>query len=255
LRLTSLSSILPRVVVEARKHPSIERVCAWYGRRLLAKEFARVWLGGTAWPETHAPTIAVLNHSSWWDPLVALFLSRYLFRRDAYGIMQGEQLLRYPFFRRIGYFGATGTGLQDVRALLAYATSTLRSGPRRTLWITPQGALLPARASLVFRSGAAHLARAVPEALVVPVALRYEFRAEQHPECFVRTGEPVRSLNQEPPRVLSQRLEQAVRQELATLDRELLGPVESRYDSVLHGRTSLSQVYDRTWGRWGWGGE
>ena len=148
-----------------------------------------MWVGGAPWPEGGGPVIAFANHSAWWDPVLALFLSHDVFRGDGYGLMEGVQLLKYPFFRQIGCFGATMEHpAEDARGLALYAARLLRSGDAaagragghpRTLWIFPQGALLPARVPLVFRSGLARFSRAAPDALLVPVAVRYETRAEQ----------------------------------------------------------------------------
>ena len=182
------------MLLPARKSPLLLPLYARYGRRLLRRAFARVWVGGGPWPDAGAgPVIGFLNHSAWWDPIVLLLLSHDVFRCDGYGLMQGEQLRRYPFFRQIGCFGATGDGIDDARAVAAHAAALLRGAPARTLWIFPQGELLPARVPLAFRSGLARLQRAVPEATAVPVALRYELRAEQRPELFVRVGAAVRS--------------------------------------------------------------
>lgn len=243
------------MLLEARKHPALERAYARYGRRLLRRNFARLWLGGQPWPEGEGPTIALLNHSAWWDPIVTLFLSHDLFRRDGYGIMQGVQLRRYPFFRRIGCFGTSGDGIDDARVLALHAARLMRGGSRRTLWVFPQGELLPARVPLAFRSGAARLARAVPEAVVVPVAMRYEFRAEQRAEVFVRVGPSLADGAREPRLQLTRRLEQRMRQELAQLDDDLarsaaagLSLVDAGYRVVLDGASSLSSFYDRTIG-------
>jgi chlorobactene lauroyltransferase len=245
------------MLLDARKVPWLERAYARYGRRLLGNAFARVWVGGAAWPDDDRPTIAFLNHSAWWDPVLTLFLSHGLFRRDGYGIMQGAQLARYPFFRRVGCFGATGEGIDDARAVTEYAARVLRGGPRRTLWIFPQGELLPARAPLAFRSGVARIARAVPEARLVPLAVRYELRAAQRPEIFVRVGEPVLAASSERGAersfALVRRLELRMRQELALLDEALTHAAPAGYTAVLDGRGSLSALYDRTFGRWGGG--
>jgi 1-acyl-sn-glycerol-3-phosphate acyltransferase len=243
------------MLLEARKHPALEDVYARYGRRLLRRSFARVWLGGEPWPEGDGPTIALLHHSAWWDPIVALFLSHDLFRRDGYGIMQGAQLLRYPFFRRIGCFGVTSDGFDDARALALHAAHLMREGTRRTLWLFPQGELMPARVPrLAFRSGAARLAHAVPEARLVPVAVRYEFRGEQRAELFVRVGAALAGAERESSAQLTRRLEQRLRQELAQLDDDLsrctgaLTPVDVGYTVALDGASSLSALYDRTIG-------
>jgi hypothetical protein len=161
------------MLLEARKHPLLERAYARYGRRLLRRAFARVWVGGAPWPEGSGPVIAFVNHSAWWDPVLALFLSHDVFRRDGYGLMEGAQLRKYPFFRRIGCFGATGDHpAEDARGLALYAARLLQGAepgePPRTLWIFPQGALLPARVPLAFRSGLARFSRAVPGAVLLP---------------------------------------------------------------------------------------
>ena len=238
------------MLLEARKVPLLERLYARYGRHLLRRTFARVWLGGAPWPAGDRPAIAFLNHSAWWDPILALHLSHDVFRRDGYGIMQGAQLERYPFFRRIGCFGSSTNDLDDVRAVSAYATRVLRGGVRRTLWIFPQGALLPLRTALSFRSGAARFARAVPEASLVPIAVRYEFRREQRPECFVRVGEAVSAAAvPEPTAHLTRRMERRLRKDLALLDADLEHPGVPGYRMTLEGRRSLHAFYDRTLGR------
>jgi 1-acyl-sn-glycerol-3-phosphate acyltransferase len=252
------------MLLEARKHPLLERAYARYGRRLLRRAFARVWVGGAPWPEGAGPVIAFVNHSAWWDPVLALFLSHDVFRRDGYGLMEGAQLLRYPFFRRIGCFGATGEHpAEDARGLALYAARLLRDAAPgaapRTLWIFPQGALLPARVPLAFRSGLARFSRAVPGAVLLPVAVRYELRADQRPECFVRIGMPVHAgvhvgghagVSAESPGRLTRRLEHRLRDELDRLDDDLAAEHPAGYRVALAGRGSLSDFYDRTMGRW-----
>jgi chlorobactene lauroyltransferase len=244
------------MLIEARKVPLLDRAYGRYGRRLLRRAFARIWLGGDPWPLGDGPAIAYLNHSAWWDPILAHFLSHDVFRRDGYGLMEGAQLLKYPFFQRIGCFGASGPagepgalGAEDARGLALYAARTLRGGPRRTLWIFPQGVLLPPRVPLAFRSGVARLSRAVPEAPLLPLAVRYELRAEQRPEIFVRLGAPVLPAPGEVPARLTRRLEQRLREELDRLDADLTEREPTAYRVVLAGRPSLSDFYDRTAGR------
>ncbi len=237
------------MLLEARKLPVAERVAAHYFRFLLRRAFARVWLGGVPFPSGSAPSIAYLNHSAWWDPILTLFLSRSVLRREAYGLFRGEELQRYPFFRRLGCFGITTDRLDDVRAIPAYAASLLQSGPSRTLWVLPQSELLPARTPLLFRSLLARFARAMPEVPLVPVAVRYEFRMDQRAECFVRVGEAVHAQPGESTAALTARLEQRLRHELAQLDAELAHPGVRNFRLVLEGVRSLSALYDHTFGR------
>ncbi|MDF1503641.1 lysophospholipid acyltransferase family protein [Roseisolibacter sp. H3M3-2] len=250
------------MLLPARKSPALVPLYAAAGRRLLRRHFARVWLGGAPWPAASAgPVIAFPNHSAWWDPIVLLHLSHEVFRCDGYGLMQGAQLRRFPFFRHVGCFGTTDDGLDDARALVAHAGDVLRGAPGRTLWIFPQGELLPARRPLAFRSGLARLERAVPEAALVPVALRYELRAEQRPELWVRVGEGVPHgrpaagaagvARRTAPGGRALRAELAGRPyDLARADSLAAPP---GYRVVLRGRGSLSALWERTAGRLGRG--
>jgi 1-acyl-sn-glycerol-3-phosphate acyltransferase len=237
------------MLLEARKLPLAERAAARYFRFLLRRAFARVWLGGVPFPDGPAPSIAFLNHSAWWDPILTLFLSRSVLGRDAYGLFRGEELQRYPFFRRLGCFGITTDRLDDLRALPPYANALLTGGPSRTLWVLPQGELLPARMPLVFRSLMARFARTNPDVPLVPVAVRYEFRLDQRAECFVRVGEAVYAQPNETAAALSRRLEQRLKQELALLDADLAQPGVRQFRLVLEGLGSLSALYDHTFGR------
>ncbi|MGI8546594.1 MAG: lysophospholipid acyltransferase family protein [Gemmatimonadaceae bacterium] len=213
----------------SRLNAFLERIYIAYGRRLIRRSFARVHvsyadpIAGTSWAESDSPSIAFINHSAWWDAVVPFVLSHDLFRRVSYAIMEGEQLDKYRFFRRLGCFGATTNSLDDARATVHHAVNTLKGGPRRTLWLAPEGALLASRTPLHFKSGLARIARAVPEARLLPIALRYEFRKERLPECFVRIGAPVASVAAgEPIRFATARLCSALAQEVAELDRALL---------------------------------
>jgi 1-acyl-sn-glycerol-3-phosphate acyltransferase len=210
------------MLLEARKVRWLEQVYAAYGRRLLRRSFARIWLGGADFPRGTGPLIAYLNHAAWWDPILGVFLSRYVARTDGFGPMDATQLRRFPFFRRVGCFAATTDSIEDARLLASYAAHLLRGGPRRALWIFPQGALLPSRVPLRFRSGTARFSRAVPEAPLVPIAVRYEMRDERRPEIFVRVGAALRAVRQPMSAAAHTRLlEQALAAELAQLDRDL----------------------------------
>lgn len=235
------------MLLPPRKHSLLERAYAWYGRRLLRASFARIRVGGAPWPAGSA-SVALVNHSAWWDPILALFLSHDLFRRDGYGIMDGAQLLRYPFFRRIGCFGVTEASLPQSRELATMSAALLNASTARTLWLFPQGALLPARVSMRFRSGAARIALAAPGAAIVPVAVRYEPGREQRPEIVVRVGEAT-TAGQERASTLTRRLEELLSTELAQLDADVANERLGSYRVVLRNDRSLSRLYDRAFGR------
>lgn len=71
-----------------------------------------------------------------------------------------------------------------------------------------------------FRSGLARIAERLPDALVVPLAIRYEFLKNEKPECRVKIGEPVARSGEAHSR-FTPRLELRLEGELALLDAEI----------------------------------
>ena len=172
-------------------------------------------------PRSDRPVIAYMNHSAWWDAVVPVHLSHDLFRREIHALMEAEQIRRYPFFRHLGCFGAEEGGLNEARAVAEYAVKVLGSDRSPILWICPQGALLPSHVPLRFKSGLARIAKAVPEAVLVPVAFRYQFLKHEKPDCWVRIGEPVARAEETIP-LLTRRLEMHLQREMDALDDAIL---------------------------------
>ena len=209
------------MLIEARKNNVLESIYSAYARRLIRKQFGQVQVSGADFPQTDHPLIAYVNHSAWWDAVVPVHLSHDLFRREIHALMEGEQLRKYPFFRHLGCFGPTESGIADARAVIEHSVRILRTGKRPILWIFPQGAILPSRAPMQFKSGLAHIAQAVPDAVVVPIAIRYEFLKHEMPHCRVRTGEPVVRCEESSSR-FTRRLEFCLQRELDALDDEIM---------------------------------
>ena len=52
------------------------------------------------------PALVVMNHSAWWDPIVAILVWRAFFpRRAPYGPIDRHELTRVAIFRKVGVFG------------------------------------------------------------------------------------------------------------------------------------------------------
>ncbi|MEO8576647.1 MAG: lysophospholipid acyltransferase family protein [Gemmatimonadales bacterium] len=193
-----------------------------YARRLIRKAFGRLRISGVLPPASAGlPVIAYMNHSAWWDAVIPVHLSHDLFRREIHALMEAEQIRRYPFFRHLGCFGPTESSIDEARSVAAYAARVLRNGKSSILWICPQGALLPSRVPLAFKSGLARIAHAVPHALIIPVAFRYEFLKNQKPDCWIKIGEPVVRAEESIPQ-LTRRLETRLQREIDALDDEIL---------------------------------
>ena len=91
------------------------------------------------------PVVVVLNHPSWWDPLIAVHPDRSCptgGRTTA--PIESVGLAQYPFLARLGFFGFdTGTAAGAVRFLRTSLAILAR--PESVLWITAQGEFVDAR--------------------------------------------------------------------------------------------------------------
>ena len=209
------------MLIEARKNSALETIYSAYARRLIRKQFGSLQISGSGFPATERVVIAYMNHSAWWDAVIPVHLSHDLFPREIHALMEGEQIRKYPFFRHLGCFGPTEKTIADAKAVVDHATFVLTNAKRPAVfWIFPQGAILPSRVPMEFKSGLARIAERLPEAAIVPVAVRYEFLKEKKADCFVKIGEPVARTEKD----LSQftrRLEERLEGELTALDAEI----------------------------------
>lgn len=181
-------------MIPARKSRWFNAWFAAHARSRIQGSFGAVLASGveaTRALAAEAPLLLVVNHSSWWDPLVILHASQHLLGVDGYAMMAAENLRRLPFFALVGAFGVELDRPADGTAAIRYATRLLdRAG--RAVWIFPQGRERPSdERPLGFRAGAAQIARVARRARVVPVAVRYEFAGEEQPRLYLAFGAPI----------------------------------------------------------------
>lgn len=181
-------------MIPARKRPWFE---AWFSRHAAARiqgAFAGLHVAGLdrlREAAARGPVLVVSNHTSWWDPLVALALIRRRLGLDGYAMMDARNLRKLPFFGLVGAFGVELDQPEDGRAALRYGESLL-DRPGRVLWIFPQGAERPSTARpLGFKAGSAVIATRRPDVAVIPLALRYEHGGRERPDLWVEIGPPV----------------------------------------------------------------
>jgi diapolycopene oxygenase len=181
--------VVPPVVV--RHSPWLVRLFRRHVKRFyLGREFHAVRLshGGRPGPVPDGPLVVVLNHPSWWDPLVALVLTELFPERAHYAPMDAHSLGRYRIFKRIGMFGIERGTMQGAREFLRTSRSIL-SRPRTALWLTPQGRFAdPRERPPGIQHGVAHLAHRLENAVILPLALEYPFWDNRRPEALARFG-------------------------------------------------------------------
>jgi 1-acyl-sn-glycerol-3-phosphate acyltransferase len=220
-------------MIPARKNPVFEALFARHARARIARSFAALRVRGASAARTHgagAPLLVVSNHTAWWDPLVALSLSRDALDADGHAMMDAKNLRRLPFFGLVGAFGVDLDDPADGARALRYARRLL-DRPGRLVWIFAQGRELPVtERPLGFRAGSAELGRIARQARVIPVALRYEMGGDERPVAWASIGAPIETAGRAAH-------ETAVEAELDRIDAALRSGNTHAFPALIEGRT------------------
>jgi 1-acyl-sn-glycerol-3-phosphate acyltransferase len=176
-------------MLEANKSLWFEKIFAVYNRNLFKRRFSTMRVAGLENLEkkkNEIPLIIYANHSSWWDGLVAFEISK-LAKLDSYIMMEEKQLEKLFLFRRLGAFSVVRENAREAFESVEYAAKLLNENQERTLWIFPQGEILPNDLRPIkFYNGLGHIIKKTKNCSVCALAMRYEFRGEFKPEIFVR---------------------------------------------------------------------
>ncbi len=170
--------------------------------------------------------IFAVNHHSWWDVYLVIFL-RKLLGRPLSALMDDEQLSTYSFFRLMGAVG---------RAELREALRRIKRGDM--FFVFPEGELRQAGRVESLEKGVAFLAR-VSGVKVFPLVFKMVMRGAQHPEAFIVLGDELEDASD------LDALQESLNALLADLDARLAlshpekAPVG--FENVLLGKASMSQ--------------
>ncbi len=220
-----------------------------YVRHYLRKNFHRLHLLCLAEMQQLEgyPVLVCLNHPSWWDPLVALYLSQRFFKsRQQYAPIAAVGLAKYRFFEKLGFFGIDSVTRRGAMKFLRIGEAAL-SRPDGVFWVTPQGAFTDVRARPVsIEPGVGHLAHRLGRFVMLPLALEYNFWDERFAEAFACFGHPVivkdgtacrpSEWNQQFSRVLEQ-TQDALAQQVLRRDATLFEP-------LIEGGAGVGGIYD-----------
>jgi hypothetical protein len=196
------------------------------------------------------PVIVFTNHPSWWDPALFILLSlRHFPGRPGFGPMEEEALARYGLFRRFGVFGISKTGVDGARRFLRLSRSVLAepggAGGRPMLWVTAEGAFTDPRIRPVrLRPGIAHLASAIPDAVLLPLAIEYVFWNESRPEALMRFGTPLDADPAVRPAEWILRLEAALTETMDRLAADAQARDPARFELLRSGTAGIGGPYD-----------
>lgn len=163
-------------------------------RRMFRRSFHGVYLDpGSievlgALNQHRGPAIVLGNHPGWWDPLVAVLLTRrYLPDRPMLAAMDRTELERFGILRRLGIFGIDPDDAGSLPAQVEFLARRFAERPNATFWITPQGEFTDVREEIRLRPGAAAVAARIdPTPMVAALAMDYCFWNDRQPEVCLR---------------------------------------------------------------------
>ncbi|MDQ6786090.1 MAG: lysophospholipid acyltransferase family protein [Acidobacteriota bacterium] len=179
-------------MLASQKSIWFENIFAIYNRNLIKRRFNSVQICGLneiTKRNQHQPLIIYVNHSSWWDGLVAFEISHKA-KLASFIMMEEKQLKKLFLFRRLGAFSVVRENARKAMESLDYAAGVLRQNCRNVLWVFPQGEILPNdKRPLQFYNGLSKIVKKSGKNVqFLPIAIRYEFLGDFKPEIFIKIG-------------------------------------------------------------------
>ncbi len=155
-------------------------------RRSVRRSFRNVyWIPPLATPAP--PVILVPNHHGWHDGYLMYHLVTTLGLRSVDWITEFDA---FPLFAKIG--GMPFPVATSARRIATVKrTIRLMKKENRSLVLFAEAELHAAPELLPFGKALETVAKAVPNAAILPIAIRYEMGIHERPEAFLQIGEPI----------------------------------------------------------------
>jgi 1-acyl-sn-glycerol-3-phosphate acyltransferase len=223
------------------------RLFRWYARRYCAKHLHAVRLARWGSPPVFTgPAVIVVNHPSWWDPLVEYVLTGLFHDRVDWGVIEAAALKQYRFLGRAGLFGVQSGSVSGASQFLLSA-ATILGDPRATIWINAHGRFTDVRERPVtLRSGVGHLAHRIENLTIVPLALEMVFWDQRTPEALAAFGSPIESAGQRfrSPADWTRSIAEALEIVQGRVAADSMSRDASRFETLVAGRAGIGGVYD-----------
>ena len=223
------------------------RLFTRYFRRWMGKNFHAVRLARAGKPADLAgrPLVVVLNHPSWWDPLLGMVLAELLAGYRHYVPIDARALRQYRLFEPLGFFGVENTPGGALAFLRT--SSAILAQPGGALWITAQGQFTdPRQRPIHLRPGVGHLLRRLRDAVVLPLAIEYPFWQERYPEALAHFGAPlfVADGREHSVEEWVERVQVGLTQSMDALAEAALSQAPERFEVLVGGNVGVGGVYD-----------
>lgn len=239
----------PENVALPPRSPALIRWFLWYVRRYQVRPFftaVRLAEGGhpRELPADRA-VVVVLNHASWWDPLLCMLAQELLPGRRHYAPIDARMLENYGIFRKLGFFGIEPGTSRGAVQFLRTGQAILQQ-PDAALWITAQGEFADVRRRPIhLRRGLGHLLTRCPHVAVYPLALEYVFWNEKRPEALLSFGPPLANWDSsQSADDLTAAVADALTATMDHLAEKAVARDPAAFSVLCGGATGISGVYD-----------
>ncbi|PRO66755.1 lysophospholipid acyltransferase family protein [Alkalicoccus urumqiensis] len=218
-----------------------------YNTWLIKRHFSRVHLHRNSHAPASGRTIVVMNHSTWWDPLLLLYLNQRLWNLDGRALMDREGLDRFPFFEKVGALPVDTSTLQKTKESLAEASAVLDD--EKPLFLFPQGREVPLGAPIRISSGAAWLKTEVPDTRIYNMTFYHGLFHQQQPEWFVYvseiTGAPSWSRKQ-----WTSHIQTCMQEQFHFVQDQIFSRDQADWQTVLRGAEGIGAAWENVKGLW-----
>jgi chlorobactene lauroyltransferase len=229
-------------VIAANKNDILDAFLFGYFRWLAKGSFHTLTARGLAnlrqLPKDR-PILLFCNHTNWWDGLIVYLLTRQMPHKAGYCMMEEKQLKHYRFFTWLGAFSVDLSNPLRSAVALRYAQRLLQRN-ETAIWIFPQGKLCRPSEPIEIKPGTDYLAKNSPHALLVPVAIRYEFFRDDRPNVLIEIGRPFPAIECGEGRIAQECNDVCARVSLAATEQDLTG-----FDALALPRMTINK-------RWEW---
>lgn len=167
------------------------RFFSLYTKWKLKRTFEQVWVRQNYKPDENSRTVYFLNHNSWWDGLIPLYLNEYFFHQNARAIMEEKQMRQHSFFKKIGAFSIDLSDPRSIVRSMRYALTSLNR-EKACLFIYPEGKITPVSESAPeFKNGLSWIYKNSQDIDFVPIGIySHSFRSPK-PELYIFIGDSV----------------------------------------------------------------
>ena len=164
---------------------------------------------------------------------------------QGYGPIDEKALGQYGLLSRMGAFGVPQDEPGGAAIFLRTSLAVL-ARPAAMLMVTAEGRFTDPRSRpIVLRPGLAHVARRVPDAVILPLALEYSFWNESRAEVLMRFGPPVYSAR---PRASvaawNARLQASLADTMDALAQQSATRNAGLFQPLLRGAAGVGGIYD-----------